>query len=152
MDILENFNNDIKFTKRSSPIPLGARMSYRIAQICLILKLNCSSRGSCSMQKIQTISNALFQSSEFDKLVRYSKDCSLLINFSPRVDPCVNTAIEYAVKYGLCKGVDNKKKYKLTALGRKYTDAILRDNIMKKEKDMLQELGESFTEYMIGQI
>ena len=149
--ILSDISNDIKFTKRATPIPLGARLSYRIAQICLILGLCCKPQESCSIQKIQTISNALFQPQEFEKLVRYSKLNSAM-EFTPRIDPCVNSAIEFAIKYGLCKQTSTHRRYKLTELGKKYFAAIYADEIMENEKAMLLELGASFTEKMIDEI
>lgn len=147
-NVFNDITNDIKFTKRPAPIPLGARMSYRIAQICLIMSLNCKTRESCSIQKIQTISNALFQPQEFSKLVKYARHSSSMVEFTPRVDPCVNVAIEFAIKYGICMQYGNRK-YKLTSMGRKYVDAILRDDVMQKEKKMLYELGVDLTDELI---
>lgn len=152
MEILNDINNDIKFTVRSSPIPLGARMSYRIAQICLILNLCCSPRESCSMRKLQTISNALFQPHEFQKLIDYAKSSNYIFEFTPRIDPCVNTAIEFAIKYGLCKAVNNNRKCKLTSMGRNYVHSILKEDIMTKEKMLLRQLGANFSEEIIDHL
>ena len=152
MDILNAFDNNVKFTKRSTPIPLGARMSYRIAQICLILRVCCNPRESCSMQKLQTISNALFQQNEFESLVLYVKNPSYVLEFTPRIDPCVNTAVEFALKYGLCKEINNGRKYKLTTLGLKFADSILKEDIMVKEKTLLNKLGTDFTEQLIDNL
>ncbi len=152
MNNFDEISNDIKFTRRASPIPLGSRMSYRIAQICLILSLSCKSRESCSMKKLQTISNALFQVSEFNKLIQFVKKQSLIHEFTPRMDPCVNSAIVFAVKYGLCKPVKNNICYKLTTLGRKYVNAIMNEDVLGKEKSMLIELGTGLTEEILNRI
>ena len=73
------------------------------------------------------------------------------MQFTPRVDPCVNSAIEFALKYGICKKVA-QRKYKLTTLGKKYVESILKDNIMSKEKSLLRDLGQNFTEEMLDRI
>lgn len=147
--ILEDIHSNIIFTKRAVPLPLGARLSYRAAQICLILGQCCAPREPCSLRKIQTISNAMFQFEEFEKLVYYSKHPSAISDFVPRIDPCVNMTIEFLLKYGLCKQNKTNRDYKLTLLGRKYLNAIIGDDIMQKEKAMLGRLGISLTEEMI---
>lgn len=152
MDNFDDITNDIRFTRRASPVPLGSRMSYRIAQICLILSLSCRSRESCSMKKLQTLSNALFQVSEFNKIIQFAKEQTLVQDFTPRMDPCVNSAIIFAVKYGLCKSVKNNSSYKLTALGRKYVNAIKNEDVLEREKAMLQKLGTDFTEELLNRI
>lgn len=152
MDFIDKINNNIKFMQRAVPVPLGARTSYRIAQICLIMSFCCNPRESCSVQKIQTISNALFQPYEFKSIVQYTKNRSMYLNFTPRIDPCVNMALEFAVKYGLCSQVQSNRRYKLTVRGRKYVAAIYRDEIMQKETSLLQELGASFDEDIVNSI
>ena len=149
MDILDSIENDVKFTQRPTAVPIGTRMSYRIAQICLILYFGNEGRQSSSIFKIQLTSNALFNLRDWRELVQYTKFGELNMLMVPRVDPCVNTALQFAIKYGLCIQVKTNQRYKLTRSGKNYCQAIIKESIMQKEICMLQELGPSLTEDII---
>ena len=151
-NILDSIKNDVKFTHRPTAVPIGARMSYRIAQICLILYFGNEGRQSSSIFKIQLTSNALFNLREWEKLLNYAKMRGLNVLVTPRIDPCINTALQFAIKYGLCSQATTNKRYKLTRLGKHYAQAIIDDRIMQKEIAMLQALGTSLTEEAIEQL
>ena len=152
IDILDSIDNDLKFTQRPTAVPIGTRMSYRIAQICLILYFGNEGRQSSSILKIQLTSNALFNLRDWNELVQYTKLGGLNMMIIPRVDPCVNTALQFAIKYGLCIQAKTNQRYKLTGSGKHYCQAIIEEGIMKKETCMLQELGTSLTEDIINHL
>ena len=54
---------DVEFTKRPDPVPYNYRISYKVAQICLILDLAVK-KGGCSFQLIQIVATAL--TTDFD--------------------------------------------------------------------------------------
>lgn len=149
MEIDKILENNVRFTKRSVAVPIGARLSYRVAQICLILDFSCEKRESCSIQKIQTISNALLKKNEFEKLLFFVKHRNYLMSFSPRIDPCVNSSVEFAIKYGLCARIKTGRKVKLTALGKSYVKKIKCEEVLLKEINMLSRLGTELTEEII---
>ena len=152
IDILDSIESDVRFTQRPTAVPIGTRMSYRIAQICLILYFGNEGRQSSSILKIQLTSNALFNSREWRELSQYAKLGGLNILMVPRVDPCVNTALQFAIKYGLCIQAKTNQRYKLTPSGKNYCRAIIKENIMQKEICMLRELGISLTEEVIKRL
>ena len=135
---------DIEFTKRPDPVPYNYRISYKVAQICLILDLAVT-KGGCSFQMIQIVATAL--TSDFDmvqlKLFIDGKmpDYSII-----KYDPAVNYALQYALAERLIIQ-QNNGKLKLTESGKNFCKLIMEDNtLLIEEKKSLTALCGKITE------
>ena len=51
--------NKIIFEAKPDAVPYNYRISYKIAQICMIISKSCSGKSGCSLLKMHIISNAL---------------------------------------------------------------------------------------------
>lgn len=140
----------IDFKERPSPVPYNYRISYKVAQICLILFM--IKKGGCSFIKMQMISVAL--SSDYDmeqvldfisgKLPDYS-----IISF----DPSVNNALLYARAEGLIEIQPSNGKFKLSKKGKQFAQTICNNaDIMKKEKNNLKEIINNITDDEISSL
>ena len=135
---------DIEFTKRPDPVPYNYRISYKVAQICLILDLAVK-KGGCSFQMIQIVATAL--TSDFDmvqlKLFIDGKmpDYSII-----KYDPAVNYALQYALAERLITH-QNNGKLKLTESGKHFFFFFMEDNtLLIEEKKSLTALCGKITE------
>ena len=90
---------ELKFVERPKAIPYNYRISYRVAQIVLIIGKTVT-RGGCSFLKIQIISQALKSNENFKELLKFTKEQSLFGNII-KFDPAINKAIEYALTDGI---------------------------------------------------
>lgn len=132
-------NKDIVFTERPSSIPFGYNLSYKIALICLSLKFNCEPRKSCSLIKIQLILTTLILQGDLSNLIKLNTDKSFV--FTPiRFDPSINKAIAYALRDGLIKKLSNGN-FRLTELGKKFTEKMINKHIFAKEMNEIMKLG-----------
>lgn len=140
----------IDFKERPSPVPYNYRISYKVAQVCLILFM--IKKGGCSFIKMQIISAAL--SSDYDmeqvldfingKLPDYS-----IISF----DPSVNNALLYARAEGLIEIQPSNGKFKLSKKGKQFAQTICNDDdIMKKEKNNLKKIINNITDGEISSL
>ena len=83
---------EIRFVERPKAIPYNYRISYKIAQIVLIIGKTVI-RGGCSFLKIQIISQALKSNENFKELLNFANEQSLFSNII-KFDPAINKAIE----------------------------------------------------------
>ncbi|GHV03844.1 hypothetical protein FACS1894211_16590 [Clostridia bacterium] len=154
MSIIDDINiRTVTFTPRPLAVPFGARISYRVAQVCLLLEYCVARNSGCSELKVQTISNALSsQTSEMRDLINYAKRPSLYVHFTQRIDPCVTNAIAFALRDGLCERLKNTK-YKITKKGRDFVYSIVSDGeLLTREIRLLQELGTTLSEELAESI
>ena len=102
---------DIVFNAKPDAVPYNYRISYKVTQLCLIMRI-CGRGDVCSLIKLHMISFALISQENMRKLVEFADG----IGSAPivRFDPSVNRALTYAIGYGLIKRQQNAK-YKLTA-------------------------------------
>lgn len=142
--------NSIDFTCRPESVPYNYRISYKVAQICLIL-YSTVKKGGCSFVKIQMIATAL--TSSFDMLQLSNFISGELPDYSlVRFDPAVNYAIQFAVIEGLLYR-QKDGKYKLTSKGKEYCRQIMNDkSLLVSEKKNLQELGDRVLEKNIEKL
>lgn len=128
----------IEFTSRPDPVPYNYRITYKVAQICLILHMLVKN-GGCSFVKMQMVSTALTSSYDMNQLMLFANgdlpDYSII-----KFDPSVNYAIQYALVEGLMI-TQKDGKLKLTDRGKQYCEAIMEDtNLLLSEKKELQQL------------
>lgn len=83
---------DIVFNAKPDAVPYNYRISYKVSQLCLIMRI-CGWGDSCSLIKLQMISYALFSSETMSHLINYAE------GYGPapivRFDPAVNRSLQY---------------------------------------------------------
>lgn len=143
-----NYSNII-FEAKPDAVPYNYRISYKVTQLCLILRL-CSRGNVCSLIKLHMISFALISHDNMKKLIDFAegKSNAPLVRF----DPSVNRALTYAVAYGLIDSQQNAK-YKLSACGLKLVEQVqISGDLMAFEINELNTLSKKLTETKINEI
>lgn len=148
---MENYllTNEIVFESKPDAVPYNYRISYKMAQLCLIISNSCSGRAGCSLIKLHIISNALNASECMVALEDYVTDrmAFMIVQF----DPAVNRAIKYAIADGLVCQLKNGT-FKLTNVGKEMVKKINKEEIMMEEKAFLSKLGTKLTNEKIEQL
>jgi hypothetical protein len=140
---------DIVFDAKPDAVPYNYRISYKVTQLCLILRI-CGWGDVCSLIKLHMISFALISRTNINKLVEFAGG----IGSAPivRFDPAVNRALTYAIAYGFIEQLKNAK-YKLTARGQKLADQIICvGDLMTVEVGDLNMLAKKLTEAKVKEI
>lgn len=98
---------DIVFNAKPDAVPYNYRISYKVTQLCLIMRI-CGRGDVCSLIKLHMISFALISQENMRKLVDFADG----IGSAPivRFDPSVNRALTYE----LC----NSGEFKIVRIGR----------------------------------
>lgn len=140
---------DIVFNSKPEAVPYNYRISYKVSQLCLIMRL-CGWGDTCSLIKLQMISYALFSRETMKHLIDYADG----LGPAPivRFDPVVNKALTYAIAYGF---VSQQKSgnYKLTTKGHNLAEQIkLSKDLMVTELTNLEELSKKLTEGKINEL
>lgn len=134
--------NEIVFDSKPDAVPYNYRISYKIAQICLIISKSCNSRAGCSLVKLHIIAGALNTKECMKDLEDFvnEKMTFMLVRF----DPAINRAIKYAMADGLVIQLKNGM-FKLSEKGKKLIKQIDKEEVLEKEKQFLKELGTKLT-------
>ena len=141
--------NEIIFESKPDAVPYNYRISYKIAQICMIISKSCHGRAGCSLVKLHIISNALNTQEYMKSLQDYVNDKIGIILV--RFDPVVNRAIKYAIADKLVQQLKNGT-FKLTNTGKELIKRIEKEDIMIREKEFLNELGTKLNHGKIEQL
>lgn len=141
--------NEIVFDCKPEAVPYNYRISYKIAQICLIISKSCRGRAGCSLVKLHIISNALNTKEHMQALEDYVNDKMGFIIV--RFDPAVNRALKYAITDNLIEQLQNGT-FKLTETGKEFVKAIDNDDILNEEKSFLGRLGTKLTKEKVEQL
>ena len=137
---------DIIFNSKPDAVPYNYRISYKVSQLCLILRI-CGRGNVCSLVKIHMISFALISQSNMDKLISFVGDDG----YSPivRFDPAVNRALTFAIAYGFVEQ-QQTGKFKLTDGGERLAEQIkVVKDLMVSEIESLNLLAKKLTENKI---
>lgn len=140
---------DIVFNAKPDAVPYNYRISYKVTQLCLIMRI-CGRGDVCSLIKLHMISFALISQENMRKLVDFADG----IGSAPivRFDPSVNRALTYAKGYGLIKRQQNAK-YKLTDRGKQLAEQIkVVGDLMVIEIGDLNLLAKKLTERKVEEI
>lgn len=140
---------DIVFNAKPDAVPYNYRISYKVSQICLILRL-CGRKDTCSLIKLQMISGALIsdEAMEYLSLLSEGRDSMPIVRF----DPAVNYAITFGIAYGLIAQL-KAGSYVLTTAGHNYAERIkLAGDIMDTEISRLNSISKKLTEKRIKDI
>ena len=140
---------DIVFDAKPDAVPYNYRISYKVTQLCLIMRI-CGRGDVCSLIKLHMISFALISKDNMEKLVNFAEgtEGAPLVRF----DPSVNRAITYAIAYGLIERQQNGK-YKLTDRGRQLADQIkFVGDLMVIEINDLNTLAKKLTETKVNEL
>lgn len=141
--------DDIIFDSKPDAVPYNYRISYKMAQVCLIISKSCAGKSGCSLVKIHIISNALGTKEYMKALEEYvnEKMSFILVRF----DPAVNRVIKYAIADNLIYQLKNGS-FRLTNLGKEFVKKIDKEDIMKEEKEFLKKIGMKLTNEKIEQL
>jgi hypothetical protein len=140
---------DIVFDAKPDAVPYNCRISYKVTQICLIMRI-CGYGNVCSLIKLHMISFALISRENMRSLIEFADG----IGSAPivRFDPSVNRALTYAIGYGLIRRQQNAK-YKLTDRGKQLAEQIKAvGDLMTVEIYDLNLLSKKLTESKIEEI
>ena len=140
---------DIVFNAKPDAVPYNYRISYKVTQLCLIMRI-CGRGDVCSLIKLHMISFALISQENMRKLVDFADG----IGSAPivRFDPSVNRALTYAIGCGLIKRQQNAK-YKLTDRGKQLAEQIkVVGDLMVIEIGDLNLLAKKLTERKVEEI
>jgi hypothetical protein len=141
--------SDIVFDAKPDAVPYNYRISYKVTQLCLILRI-CGWRDSCSLIKLHMISFALISRANMNRLLEFTEGTSS----APivRFDPAVNRALTYAIAYGFIEQQPNAK-YKLSGHGQKLADQIKYvGDLMAVEISDLNMLAKNLPETKVKEI
>lgn len=142
--------DEIIFDSKPDAVPYNYRISYKVAQICLILLKTCSGRGGCALVKLHIFSSALNTKESMKDLEEYlqEKTSYMLVRF----EPTINRAIKYASADGLLYQLQNGK-LRLSEKGKAFALEIEKDKeIMVSEKQYLSEYGKKLTDEKVETI
>ena len=140
---------DIVFDAKPDAVPYNYRISYKVTQLCLIMRL-CGRGDVCSLIKLHMISFALISHDNMRKLVAFvdGTGSAPIVRF----DPSINRALTYAIGYGLIERQQNAK-YKLTDRGKQLAEQIKTiGDLMVIEIDDLNLLAKKLTESKVEEI
>jgi hypothetical protein len=140
---------DIIFDAKPDPVPYQYRISYKLPQLCLIMRI-CGRNDTSSLMKLHLISIALLSQGNMNALVDYAegKDDAPTILF----DPAVNRAISYILAFGLAEQ-QKTGNLKLTDSGRELADKIkTAGDLMLTEIHELSNLGKKLTERKVEEL
>ena len=142
---LDNFflTDTIEFDSKPDSVPYNYRISYKVAQVCLIISSCCSGRSGCSLLKIQIFSNALNTKENMYSLKEYlmEKKSFILVRF----DQSVNRAINYAIADDLLYPLKNGTLH-LSNKGKLFVTKIKNDkSLLIDEKAYLEKYGKLLT-------
>lgn len=141
--------NNIVFDAKPDAVPYNYRISYKVTQLCIIMRL-CGRGDICSLIKLHMISYALISHDIMKKLVEFAEGTGNppLVRF----DPAVNRALTYAIAYGLIEQ-QQTAKYKLTDRGRQLAEQIrISRDLMVTEINDLNILAKKLTENKVNAI
>ncbi len=140
---------NIVFDAKPDAVPYNYRISYKVTQLCLIMRL-CGRGDVCSLIKLHMISYALISQDNMKKLVGFTEGtgCAPIVRF----DPAVNKALTYAMAYGLIEQ-QQTAKYKLTERGKQLAEEIKDSkDLMIVEINDLNLLAKKLTEAKVNEI
>lgn len=140
---------DIIFDLKPEAVPYNYRISYKLAQLCLIIVKNCSGRSGCPLIKLHIISNALKTGEHMKELEDYINGNIPFILV--RFDPAVNRAIKYAIADELVYILQNGS-FKVTEKGKKLIKQIEKENLMISERIYLSQIGTKLCKEKIDEL
>ncbi|QNK58552.1 hypothetical protein [Paenibacillus sp. PAMC21692] len=141
--------DEIIFDAKPDAVPFNYRISYKIAQLILILEF--TARGGCSLMKLQMISTALSTTSDREKLWEFANNNTNSYTVV-RFDPAVNRAVKYAIAEGLLTQQKNGL-FRLAKKGKEFMKIIMKDpNLLSSEKKYLFLLSNKLTEEKIKEL
>lgn len=149
---MENFPlqyTDIVFDAKLDAVPYNYRISYKVTQLCLIMRI-CGWGDVCSLIKLHMISFALISRGNMMRLVDFVEGTGSMPIV--RFDPAVNRALTYAIAYGLIER-QQSAKYKLTNRGQRLAEQIMIvGDLMAVEISDLKMLAKKLTETKVNEI
>ena len=141
---------DVVFDAKPDAVPFNYRISYKVTQLCLIMRICGWRDASSSLIKLHMISFALFSRENMKNLIEFTKgtESAPIVRF----DPAVNRALTYAIAYGFIEQQPSGN-FVLTDQGKKLADQIiLVDDLMVTEISCLNDLKKKLTENSIKEL
>ncbi|MCP1102771.1 hypothetical protein M2454_003078 [Aequitasia blattaphilus] len=142
---------DVIFNAKPDAVPYNYRISYKVAQVCLILAKSCWGKSGCLPIKLHMISFALCSKEAMDKLLIFTQSEYAEVPIV-RFDPAVNSAVTFGIADGLIFQGQNGK-YALTDKGRFFVSKIEKEStVLSAEKKDLSLLSTKLTDAKIKQL
>lgn len=139
-------SDTIVFEEKPIAVPYNYRISYRVAQLLLIIYYCCAPRSGCSLIKLNIISSILATNENAEKYLSLKKIPVV------RFDPVVTRALNFAMAESVLRQLKNGK-YKLTDIGKQYVGNIVKQtDLMIREKDLLTRISTNISEEFIKKI
>lgn len=140
---------DIVFNAKPDAVPFNCRVSYKVTQLCLTLRL-CGRSDTCSLIKLQMLAHSLMSTAYMDNLIDFTEGrCPMPI---VRFDPVVNKALMLSIGYGFVTQLKSGS-YKLTANGHNFAERVLlAGDLMTFEISEMKRIGKKLTENHIQEI
>ncbi|NLD49849.1 MAG: hypothetical protein GX660_22120 [Clostridiaceae bacterium] len=149
-NFLENVK-EIRFSRKPMPVPYKYRISYKIAQIVLIIGI-CCRKGACSLIKVHMLSWALTSAKEMNSLARFLNSETASSQPNLRLDPSVNRALIFGAAEKVFFQANNGK-YGLTEQGERFFAEIMHDSdILTIEKIFLKSVANKLPEKKIDEL
>ncbi|MAD42367.1 MAG: hypothetical protein CL623_08255 [Arcobacter sp.] len=126
----------IIFSQKQISIPTDLRPMYKISLILMMLKANGYSKKLSYLQ-LQYL-NWLVKHDEEVKDINFSQD--ELPFDSIRIDPFLNTAIEYCIGEKLIE-ISKSGKFELTAKAEVFINKIVKEKVLRDEYKLLKSIG-----------
>lgn len=129
---------NIKFSKKPISIPVDYRPIYKIAQIVMILSINCIGNKS-SLLKLHLLSWALKDDKNKDEVLEliksnYDKDIAVW-----GIEPALNRALLFCISENIC--IIENGKYLLTEKGTGFFKLIVNAEVFIEEFEFLNFVG-----------
>ncbi|MFD2046611.1 hypothetical protein ACFSTA_20330 [Ornithinibacillus salinisoli] len=143
MDKNNLIGDEILFNPKPDAVPYSYRISYKLAQICLILDM-CCGRSGASLLKIHMISVGLSTIEDMKLLKEFA--FGEQSNYTVvRLDPAVNHAVRYALAEELLIQQKNGL-FRLLKRGKIYSKKIKDNQLLGKEIEYLSILSTNLSE------
>lgn len=141
--------DEVKFESKPDAVPYNYRMSYKVAQICMIISKSSNGCGGCSIIKLHIISNALETKDGMNEVERYleGKEPYFVVRFDP--------AINRGIKFGIADGLVEQLKcgtYKVSAKGKNLVKKIEDNNLMSCDIENIILIGKKITKEKIDDL
>lgn len=139
----------IIFYERPNSIPYNYRITYRVAVICLMIKI-CSPRKGCPLVKLHVVNDGLEDNGLIGRIkkdLQFNRQTTVV-----RFDSALNRAFEYALSDNLIVRQGNGT-YKLTKKGREFVEVLMEEELLlKNEKERLKVIYEELDDNTYNKI
>ena len=144
---------DVPFVFRDRPVAVKGdlRPLWRMSLVVMLIRKCC--RGSkTSYARLHVLNWALLSKSNRNALLRLTKNGTDPTEILVRVEPFLNTAVNYAIGEELIRQ-EKGNRLVLTTKGVSVADTLFEnEDVFQIEKDFITELGNKLTESLVKEL